>query len=79
MWMNWASEKAEARKGTRKELRGVFKEMGKNIVELKESQREAFRKAARKVQQDPKIRAIIGADVLKLAAEGKAEFAEQQE
>lgn len=61
-----------------KELRGVFREMGKQVVELSDSERAAFMEAAEEVRQNPKIRKIIGKDVFELAKQGKAEFAAQQ-
>ena len=55
-----------------KELVDVFKEMGKNTVELTPAERDVFRKRSGGLVNDPKVRAMIGEDVLKLAAEGKA-------
>lgn len=61
-----------------KELVDVFKQMGREVVELTPAERDTFRKLTQNLVQDAELRAAIGAEVLSLAERGKAAYAAQK-
>ncbi|RMF16861.1 MAG: TRAP transporter substrate-binding protein [Candidatus Dadabacteria bacterium] len=60
-----------------RELADVIKSMGREVIELTPQEREQFRARTAGIANDPKIRAMIGAEALRLAEQGKAEYRKQ--